>query len=361
MKKIRFSCDNKQEKDFSTEVREKVNNYFKENNISPKGNYQLWFKTTVMLTLYLAPFFIILSLPINPWLALVLAVIMGVGEAGIGMSVMHDAAHGAYSQKSWVNKWMAGSMNLLGSNLFNWQVQHNYLHHTFTNIYGYDPDIETKAVIRLCRYAPLKKYHRFQYIYAFPFYGLMTLSKLFSDMGQLIKYEKEGIIKDKKASLGKEIVRLIFIKVFYFSIILGLPFIFTSYTWWQILIGFVTLHVVAGAIMGTVFQMAHVVEGALQPIPNKNNWIEHEWYVHQLSSTSDFARNTKLLSWYVGGLNFQIEHHLFTYMSHIHYPKIAPIVEETAKKYGIKYNLKPSFAAAFLSHVKRLKELGKDS
>ncbi len=110
--------------------------------------------------------------------------------------------------------------------------------------------------------------------------------------------------------------------------------------------------------MSTVFQMAHVVNGVEQPLPNKNNIITNEWAVHQLRTTANFAKDNKLLNWYVGGLNFQIEHHLFPNICHIHYPKIAPIVEKTALDFGIAYNTKSTFLNALKSHIKRLKELG---
>ena len=116
------------------------------------------------------------------------------------------------------------------------------------------------------------------------------------------------------------------------------------------------MHWVASIILSFVFQMAHVVEGAEQA--SNIEEVETNWHVHQLHTTSDFARNNKLLGWYIGGLNFQIEHHLFPNICHIHYNKIAPIVEQTAKEFGIDYNLKSSFIAAFYSHILRLKELG---
>ena len=119
------------------------------------------------------------------------------------------------------------------------------------------------------------------------------------------------------------------------------------------------MHWVGGLIMSTIFQMAHVVEGAVQPLPNAEGIIETDWAVHELRATSDFARNNLFLNWYAGGLNFQIEHHLFPNICHVHYRNIAPIVENTARQFGLIYNLKPTFAAALISHVKRLKELGK--
>jgi linoleoyl-CoA desaturase len=319
----------------------------------------MYLKTIVMLGIYLVPFIIILTVPMSPWLALGLAVFMGVGEAGVGMSVMHDGVHHAYSSKAWVNKLASSTMLLLGSNIFNWKVQHNVDHHTFTNIFNYDPDISNLRVIRLCEHIPVKKYHRYQQFYAFPLYGLMTFVKLFGEIGVLLKYNRQGITRRYNLNPSWQMVKLILIKVFYFAIIIGLPLIFTDFSIWQILVGFIALHVTAGMIMSTVFQMAHVVEGTQQPLPDEDNKIHNDWLVHQLNTTSDFGRKNGLLSWYIGGLDFQIEHHLFQNICHVHYPAIAAIVKETADEYGFYYNLKPTVFHALASHFRRLKELGR--
>ncbi|HTL81416.1 MAG TPA: acyl-CoA desaturase [Bacteroidia bacterium] len=358
MKRVKFSGTDPNEKQFAEEVRKNVNAYFRENGISTRGNATMYIKTFVMLSLYLAPFIILLSVHTGVWIGIAFVILMGIGEAGIGMSVMHDAAHGSYSDNKFVNEVFASTMYLMGTNKFNWKIQHNILHHTFTNIYGFDPDIETKAVIRLCSHAPARKYQRFQQYYAFFFYGLMTLAKLLSDLGQLLEFNRDGITEEQHRKPGKEVFKLVVIKIAYFAIILGLPFLFTSYTWWQILIGFSILHLTAGMIMSTVFQMAHVVEGTDQPLPDANGVIHMDWMAHQLHTTSDFARNNFILNWYVGGLNFQIEHHLFSNICHVHYKKIAPIVERTARQFGLPYNLKPTFGSALASHARRLKTLG---
>jgi len=358
MKSIKFTSDNPLQKQFASTLRKNVNAYFKDKKISTKGNITMFTKAILLLAIYISPFVLILTVSMNVWMALLLVILMGVGEAGVGMSVMHDAAHGAFSNKQWVNSLFSSTIYLLGSNPLNWKIQHNILHHTFTNIYGYDEDIETKAIIRLCIHAPLKKFHRFQYIYAFFFYGLMTLSKLITDLGQLIGYNKEGITKEQNLNPSAEILKLIISKIIYLAVIIGLPLLFTPFSWWQILLGFAIMHITAGIIMSTVFQMAHVVDGVEQPLPNAEGVIANEWAVHELHTTSDFARNNLFLNWYVGGLNFQIEHHLFPNICHIHYRKIAPIVEQTAKEFGLTYNLKPTFLNALSSHVNRLKILG---
>lgn len=358
MEIIKFRSEDKKEQLFAKEVRQRVRLYFKENNCSTQGNFSLYLKSVIMLGIYLAPFIVMLAVPMRPLAALGMAVLMGIGEAGVGMSVMHDGVHGAYSSKAWLNKLAASTMFLLGSNTFNWKVQHNIKHHTFTNIYNYDSDISTKAVIRLCEHAPLKKYHRFQHIYAFPLYGLMTLLRFFGEISTLLQLNREKITEGQNANPTLELIKLVITKLVYLAVFIGLPLLFTDFSIWQILIGFATMHFVAGMIMSTIFQMAHVVEGTLQTLPDENHIIRTEWLVHQLRATSDFGRKNGLLSWYIGGLDYQIEHHLFPNISHVHYPAIAPIVQATATEYGYTYNLKPTVIHALASHYRRLKELG---
>ena len=358
MKTIRFVSDDPKEKQFAAAVRKNVNEYFREKGISKKGNLSMYIQTILMLGFYIAPFVLLLTVSMNIWMAIFMTVLMGIGVAGVGMAVMHDAAHGSYSDKEWVNKLLAGTMHLLGSGVINWKIQHNMLHHTYTNIDGYDEDISSKGPIRLAENAPLKKIHHYQYFLAFFFYGLLTLSKLVGDIAQLKLYNKEGLTRQQNINPTSETIKLIFVKIAYLALFIGLPIMITPFHWWQVLVGFVIMHWVAGCILSTVFQMAHVVEGTEQPMPDANGLIHDEWAVHELRTTSDFARNNHFLNWYVGGLNFQIEHHLFPNICHVHYQKIAPIVERTAREYGFNYNLKPSFASAFVSHVNRLKELG---
>ncbi|MCC6373163.1 MAG: acyl-CoA desaturase [Bacteroidia bacterium] len=357
METIRFTGKDKVENQFAAELRKKVNNYFKENNISQKANAKMVVKTVAMISIYLLPFVLVLLVPMSSWVALLCSIVMGIGIAGVGMGVMHDACHGAYSKKKWVNDLLSGTLYLLGSNVANWKIQHNVLHHTYTNISGMDEDIDNKGPIRLAEQMPLKKIHRYQFIYAFLFYGMMTLTMLTNDFVRLYKYAKMDLLKTQNKKLTSEFMKMFARKIVYLTVIFGLPLWLSPFTFWQVFTGFIVMHWVASIILSFVFQMAHVVEGADQP--EAKPVISTEWHVHQLQTTSDFARNNKLLSWYVGGLNFQIEHHLFPNICHIHYKKLAPIVQQTAKEFGIVYNLKPSFRSAMLSHIYRLKELGR--
>lgn len=359
MKKIKFVSADSNQHNFAAAVRHNVHQYFKDNNISTKGNANMIIKTIVLLSFYVVPFVMVLIFPMNIWIAAALTVLMGIGIAGIGMSVMHDAVHGSYSKNRRVNNIMGGTMYLLGSNVFNWKVQHNLLHHAYSNIEGMDEDISPRGPIRMSEFSPLKKIHKYQHIHAFFFYGLMTLSKMTKDFSQLLKYNKAGITQSYKINPNVEYAKMILVKVIYFFAFIGLPIMLTTFHWWQVALGFILMHWVSGFILSTIFQMAHIVEGAEQVEPNEKGVIHDEWVVHEMKTTANFAPNNRLLNWYVGGLNFQIEHHLFPNICHIHYKNLSPIVEKTAREYGFNYNLKPTFRNAFASHVRRLKELGR--
>lgn len=358
MNTIHFTKEDKSRETFTSALKKNVNNYFKENHISTTANATMVIKTIAMVSLYLAPFILLLIYDPNVWISILLVVLMGIGVAGTGMGVMHDAVHGAYSKKKWVNKLLGSSLYLLGSNVLNWKIQHNVLHHTYTNINDYDEDIESKGPIRLAEQAPLKKIHKYQYIHAFFFYGLMTIVKTYNDFPQLAKYNRMGLTKGQNHTPWIEFAKMLFRKILYMVLIIGLPLYFTSFNWWQVLIGFFIMHWVAGFILAVVFQLAHVVEGAEQPVLDANGDIENEFAIHQLLTTADFARDNWFLNWFVGGLNFQVEHHLFPTICHVHYKNLSYIVEKTAKEFNLPYNLKPSFTASLKSHVKRLKELG---
>lgn len=359
MRTIKFKGRDESQAQFSAALRKRVGDYFKEKNIPTHGNWELKLKSAVMLSLYLIPFVLLLAVPMNGWLGLCLVIVMGLGIAGIGMGVMHDANHGSYSRKRWLNELMGASMYLLGSNVFNWKLQHNVLHHTYTNIEGLDGDIHSLGPIRLSEHAPIKKIHRYQYLYAFFLYGLLTLLKMVKDFSQLHDFNRKGVTKSQKRSPNFEMMKMTVLKLAYLALFIGLPIWVSGFAFWQVLIGFFVMHWIAGCILSTIFQLAHVVEGAAQPLEKARGLIENDWMVHELETTSNFARGNRPLSWFIGGLNYQIEHHLFPHISHVHYAKITFIVEQTAHDFGYPYNLKTSFGSALASHVRRLRELGR--
>ncbi len=347
--------------DFFTTLNQRVNEYFKSKNISRNANISMVVKTIVMFALYFGPYaFIVSGAYFNFTGYLILNMIMGIGLAGIGMSVMHDANHGAYSKKPWLNDLLGYSLNLVGGNAFNWKVQHNVLHHTFTNIEGVDEDITPRGVLRFSPHTEWKPFHRFQFIYAWFFYGLLSFVWIvFKDYGRLIRYHKDGLVKKQRTNIWKEWAILLSTKVFYYSYMVVIPAIVLPFAWWQILLGFFTMHYVAGFILAVIFQPAHVVDGTEYPLPDEGGNIYNTWAIHQLHTTTNFAQNNRILSWYVGGLNYQVEHHLFSNVCHVHYKKLSAIVKQTAEEFGHPYKSKRRFRDAMAGHYKILKELGK--
>ncbi|HMZ88960.1 MAG TPA: acyl-CoA desaturase [Chitinophagales bacterium] len=345
---------------FYQTLKENVNRYFKENGISTHANAQMVTKTIVLFIMYLAPYVLLMTTPMSYGLALGLWSLMGVAFAGIGMSVMHDANHGAYSDSPGVNKMMGYSLNMVGSMVFNWKLQHNILHHTYTNITGLDEDIQAKAGMRFTPNVPLNKPHRWQFIYVFGLYGIMTLYWIiFKDFFQLVRYRKQGVNAASSREYRMQFIKLLAIKAIYFFAIIAAPIIWAGFSFWQVALGFVVMHVVGSFILSLVFQLAHTVEGTDHPTPDKDGIVHNIWAVHQLQTTMNFARKNKVLSWYVGGLNFQVEHHLFPKICHVHYPKIAPIVKQTAEQFNIPYLENETFWIALRSHLRLLYDLGR--
>jgi linoleoyl-CoA desaturase len=347
--------------DFIAILNKRVNEYFKANEVTRHANPEMVVKSVIMFALYFGPYALILTSAVTGmgWLILLTA-IMSLGLAGIGLSVMHDANHGAYSRKKWVNTVIGYSLNLIGANAFNWKMQHNVLHHSYTNVDGHDEDISPRGVLRLSPHSVWKRMHKYQFIYAWFLYGMMTISwMVFKDFVRIIRYDKSGLAKKNNANIGTEWAIMITFKLVYIGYIFVLPLVLTTLAWWQILIGIFIMHYITGFILAIIFQPAHVIEGTEFPLPDANNSLENNWAIHQLLTTTNFSNNSRWFSWYIGGLNFQIEHHLFPNICHVHYRNISGIVKDTAREYGLPYKSTRTFVEALAMHGRLLRTLGK--
>lgn len=351
---------NKEKSLFYPTLTKRVDAYFRENNISKHANRTMVIKTVVLLLVYLLPFVLLLSLQPPLWLSLILWFIMAIGVGGIGMSVMHDGNHGAYSSNRRVNFIMGHMANLLGASAFNWKLQHNVLHHTFTNVTHMDEDIDDKlSLLRFSPHTPVKRAHRLQWLYAFFFYGIPTLYWVtVKDFVQFAKHIRSGVNTNTRSENISMLFRISAIKVVYFFVLMIVPVVFLGIPFYEVLIGFLLMHFVAGVVITVIFQLAHTVEGTDHPLPNESGVIENDWAIHQVRTTANFAPDNKWLSWYIGGLNYQIEHHLFPGISHVHYPKIAAIVRQTTEEFGIPYLENSTFWQAIRSHIITLKRFG---
>ncbi|RYF90438.1 MAG: acyl-CoA desaturase [Chitinophagaceae bacterium] len=347
---------NQQVSSFHQELKKRVNNYFVENKIAATGDWSLYFKAILLWTLYIALYIHVLFFTPGPWVAFFEALAMGGLTATIGFNVMHDGGHGSFSKSKIWNKIAAYSVNALGASGIMWNNKHNIIHHTYTNIDGVDDDIEIKPMLRMCETQKKYKIHRYQHIYVWFLYTLLLIIWVF--MTDYKKYftKKVGAVPIKKMSAFDHFAFWL-AKVGYLVMMVALPIYMIGFTWW--LVGFLTLSMFAGFILSIVFQLAHTVEHTSFPTPAPGtNDIENEWALHQLETTANFATKNKVISWLVGGLNFQIEHHLFPKISHIHYPAISKIIKSTCQEFNIRYNEYPKMTQAIVSHGSYLKRMG---
>lgn len=350
---------NTDQSQFFGTARKRVDAYFKEKQLSPNANGAMWTKAGFFLGGYGLLYGLILSNQFSPWMMLGMALLLGLFAAFIGFNVSHDALHGSFSSRPWVNRLLGGSFYLLGANPYVWKITHNVVHHTYTNIPGHDEDIEVApGLVRLDSHDALKPWHRFQHWYTLPLYSLASLSWVFRK--DYVKfYQKQIGQHETPAHPRREHVKLFASKVAYYVFFLLLPYLALDLAWWQVLVGFLAMHLAEGLALGLVFQLAHVVEGTSFPVPNAQGDLTGAWAVHQLHTTANFAPRSALAAFLCGGLNRQIEHHLFPKVCHIHYPALTAIVKGTAQEFGLPYLENRSFFSALFSHMRLLKQLGR--
>ncbi|NND77372.1 MAG: acyl-CoA desaturase [Flavobacteriales bacterium] len=353
----KISFNRKDASQFFPEVKARVTEYFTKNNISMNANGSMYFKVVFILFFYALTYALLITTSFSPWIMFVVAGVHGFFTALIGLNIGHDAIHGAFSKNQRLNKIMGLGFNIIGASDYMWKITHNIVHHTYTNIPGHDEDIDQIPLLRLNPKQELWWIHKFQHLYAFLLYPLASFTWVFIKDYKKFFAEKIGERKNEHPKI--EYFRLFFFKAMYYTIFLVIPLIFIDMAWWQILIGFFFAHLVEGLTISAVFQLAHVVEGPEFPEPDDMGNMENSWAIHQMKTTADFAPKNPLVDFFFGGLNFQIEHHLFPYICHVHYKHIAPIVKATAKEHGVPYYENKSFMSAIRSHIEELKVLGK--
>jgi len=347
---------------FYDAVKARVEAYFQDNQISVNANSKMKVKTVAMLSMYFVPYLLMVTgvLSWSLWLFYGSWALMGLGLVGIGTSVMHDSNHGAYSTNSTVNSLLGNVLNLLGGYSRNWKIQHNILHHTYTNVEGLDEDIEAGVLLRMSPQKPYYRFHKFQHIYAWFLYMLMNLFWVtVKDYRMLFRYEKDGMLRKQKISLRKALTELTLLKVVYVAYIIVLPVLFSGLPWYHAILGFAGMHMIAGLALALIFQPAHVVGDSSFPEPDENRKMEDSWAVHQVLNTTNFCPDSTLTTWFIGGLNYQIEHHLFPNVCHVHYPEISRIVKTVAREHNLPYYEQPTFFHAIWEHGKMLQKLGR--
>jgi linoleoyl-CoA desaturase len=350
MQKVTFD---KNKNSFFLALKAKVDQYFSDNRIEQSGNRKLYVKSGIQVASAIALYAALLFFNLPLWVSIIGAILLGFNLAVLGFNVMHEGGHQSFSKHAWLNSVAAYFLNALGGNTYYWKIKHNINHHTFTNIEGVDADINVEPFMRLHPNQPLHKLHRYQHIYWVFLYGISYVAWVFYD--DFVKYFSRKVAPhmDAKSLSAREQFIFWFTKFCYIIIYIAMPIIMLG--WLKGIVGFFIVTFVTGLFISIVFQLAHVVEITEFP---QHKEIEKEWAVHQISTTSNFATSNGFLFWLLGGLNFQVEHHLFPRVSHVHYPQISKLVKETCHEFNVTYNEYTSMSKAFLSHLIYLRRMG---
>lgn len=344
------------QENFAQEIRKQIHSYFQSRNLSKYGDNKLLFKALLLVGLFLLNYFLWIFADVDFWIKALMSISLGILTSLIGFNVMHDGAHHSFSQKKWLNTAASYTLNFLGANVFLWKTKHNIVHHTYTNIPGVDDDIEAGVFMYLN--PTNKKYplHRFQHLYFPLIYSLLYLYWVFYADYKKYFSKKVATVKIDSFTIREKWIFWLS-KIFHLIVFIIVPISVLGWKQWTIL--FLIYALTAGLILSIVFQLAHVVEETHFPTPDEKNTIQDEWMKHQLKTTANFAMNSKLLTYLLGGLNYQIEHHLFPTISHIHYPEISKIVRQVCQQFNIPYYAHPTMLIAIQSHYKKLKQLAR--
>jgi linoleoyl-CoA desaturase len=348
---------NNKDHSFLDAVRKEANGYFQQRQIKPTGNIHLYLKAALFIFIAIACYCYLLFALYPLLIGIVVCMIFGLSLAGIAMNVMHDACHGSFSSKKWVNNLFSLSMNAMGSNAWLWKIRHNIIHHTYTNIDGMDNDIANWPILRQSPTQRRLGIHRFQHIYMYLLYGFTTLHWMF-----WFDFEKYFRRRFTNTRISRISFREHFVfwtsKLLYILFYIIIPIYYLGVQ--PALIGFLTLHLVMGVVLIIVFQLAHIVEKVeFDVLKGNEKQIQLEWAVHEVKTTANFAPRNKFVNWYLGGLNYQIEHHLFPQVCHLHYPALSNLVKSKCDEFGLPYNSYDSLGAALTSHARLMKKLGR--
>lgn len=317
---------------------------------------KMYFKTAVIFASFALIYGLLVFAATEWWQALPLAIALGLTVVAIGFNVMHDGSHAAYSDRHWVNRAAAMSLDLVGGGSYFWHWKHNVFHHTFVNVLGYDTDINLAGLGRLTPHHPRAWIHRWQHLYVWFLYGAMVIKWQLYDDFRLALTSRMGEHRFPRPR-GWQWMVFFTGKLVFLSLAFAIPL--ALHPVWAVAATYAVAAATTGIMLAVVFQLAHCVEQAHFPLASGAGRMDTPWAVHQVETSVDFARHSRVASWLLGGLNFQIEHHLFSRICHVNYPAIAPLVEQTCREFGVAYHYNTTFVSALRSHYRWLRTLGR--
>lgn len=340
--------------DFFGVLRTGADRYFRMNRLSKRDTFGLYIKAAVVLTWFVLSYALLVWVATGWWQAVALGVSLGLSASAVGFNIQHDGGHRSFSRRKWINRMAASTLDLLGGSSYLWHFKHNLRHHTYPNIDGLDDDIDVGILARFAPHQTRRRAHRYQHIYVWLLYPLLALKWQFFDDFHCIWTGLIGEYRFPRPGYG-EILTFVLGKIVMLSTFLIFPL--SRHPVAAVVPIFLVYSFTHGFTLAVTFQLGHCVEGVLFPERAKNA-SRSDWAYHQVRATSNFTPGNRVLSWFIGGLNFQIEHHLFPRIAHIHYPALAPIVREVCREFGVHYEVKPSLMDALRAHHRWLRRMG---
>eukprot|EP00192_Tetraselmis_astigmatica_P005897 CAMPEP_0117674960 /NCGR_PEP_ID=MMETSP0804-20121206/15338_1 /TAXON_ID=1074897 /ORGANISM="Tetraselmis astigmatica, Strain CCMP880" /LENGTH=451 /DNA_ID=CAMNT_0005483907 /DNA_START=372 /DNA_END=1727 /DNA_ORIENTATION=- len=354
-------ADDTEDGKFYHVLKERVEKYMNANKMDPRWAPAMYIKTAIIIATlvlsYLGTFFYFKNTPA----CLLCAVLMGASMAEVGVSIQHDANHGAYHKNRTVNHYMGWLLDAVGASSFMWKQQHVVGHHAYTNLHDHDPDIRVSEVDvrRVTSYQPWFLHHRYQQYYLGVLYGLLSLKSVLLDDFTALSSGKIGPVSLTKLT-KQETIEFWLGKSLFFCYFVGLPLVASNHSLTALLAFCLISQGVTGWMLAFMFQVAHVTEDVEYVKSDANGFVNRGWAEVQVATTADFSHGSFFWTHISGGLNYQVVHHLFPGICHVHYPKIAPIVMQTCKEFNIPYVVYPTFLKALMAHFKQLKHVGAD-
>ncbi len=282
-----------------------------------------------------------------------LGLLLSLGAVGMAFNIQHDGIHGGLSKYAWINCLAGGSLDILGASSYFWANKHKFSHHTYTNIPHRDQDIELGAIARLSYDQPWFWWHRYQHVYLWGLYGFVHLRYLYSDTQRIFFGKRDGLAAPFPKGLA--LCVLVLGKLSFLTLAFVIPLLRHS---WYVVAGFyVGISMSMGIVLSVVFQMAHSVDNVDHPKEEDLGDLP-EWTISQIQSTANFSTGNHFLTWVLGGLNFQREHHICPKVSHVHYPAIEKIVKTVCAEHGIQCRENRTLWLAMASHQRFLKKMG---
>lgn len=355
-----FSSEYKFDTEFEREIKKEV---FK---IVRRGREFGTWGWHIRCAFYVSLFFCLQYLWVTQGPTLVLALVYGASQALIGLNVQHDANHGAASKNHYINDILGLGADFIGGSKWLWMEQH-WTHHTYTNHAEKDPDSFGAEPMMLFNDYPLDHparswMHKFQAIYFLPVLAGYWLSSVFN--AQILDLRQRGAlsvgIKMENDFVKSRRKYAWTLRALYILCNCVAPFYTSGFTWR--VFGLIMLMGVSESLcLSVLFSLSHNFENAdRDPTEHYRKTGEQVcWFKSQVETSCTYGG---LISGALtGGLNFQVEHHLFPRMSSAWYPYIAPKVREICEKHGVKYAYYPWVMTNFISTIKYMHSAGTGS